>query len=117
MFNMDKIDSNLIPLLKGDIENDYNELQKNKKHILNLIKDLNKDIDKLDLKKKKKESINTIKEKFEELEKSMKKFSLGITTLQSYKNKESKKKNIKIKKKKYLNKKKKNKNKKKKIFK
>ena len=71
---MDKIDSNLIPLLKGDIENDYNELQKNKKHILNLIKDLNKDIDKLDLKKKKKESINTIKEKFEELEKSMKKF-------------------------------------------
>ncbi len=89
---MDKFDSNLIPLLKGEIENDYEELQKNKKQILNLIKDLNKDIDKIDLKKKKKESINTIKEKFEELEKSMKKFSLGISSFHSYKNKDPKKK-------------------------
>ena len=101
---MDKFDSNLIPLLKGEIENDYEELQKNKKQILNLIKDLNKDIDKIDLKKKKKESINTIKEKFEELEKSMKKFSLGISSFQSYKNKDPKK-NIsnKLNKKKYQN--------------
>ena len=45
---MDYFDSNLVPLLKGEIENDYQELQKNKKQILNLIKDLNKDIDKLD---------------------------------------------------------------------
>ena len=35
---MDKIDSNLIPLLKGEIDNDYQELQKNKKQIFNLIR-------------------------------------------------------------------------------
>ena len=36
---MDYFDSNLVPLLKGEIENDYQELQKNKKQILNIIKD------------------------------------------------------------------------------
>ena len=98
---MDYFDSNLVPLLKGEIENDYQELQKNKKQILNLIKDLNKDIDKLDLKKKKKESMNSIKDKFEELEKNMKKFSQGMTSIQSFTKKNIKPNKKIINKKKY----------------
>ena len=98
---MDYFDSNLVPLLKGEIENDYQELQKNKKQILNLIKDLNKDIDKIDLKKKKKESMNSIKDKFEELEKNMKKFSQGMTSIQSFTKKNIKPNKKIINKKKY----------------
>ncbi len=77
-------ESNIIPLLKEEIEGDYEDLIKNKNQILILIKDLNKEINELDLINKKEESIIIIKEKFEELEKHMKKFSHGITHIKSY---------------------------------
>jgi hypothetical protein len=77
-------ESNIIPLLKEEIEGDYEDLIKNKNQILTLIKDLNKEINEFDLINKKDESIIIMKEKFEELEKHMKKYSHGITHLKSY---------------------------------
>ena len=81
---MDNKDSNLTPLLKGEIEGDYQDLIKNKDKVLNLIDIINKDIETLDFKKKKKESISIIKEKFEDLEKNMKKYSQGLNYINSY---------------------------------
>ena len=74
---MEKSNSNLTPLLKGEIEGDYQDLIK-------LIENLNTDIETYDFKNKRHESISAIKEKFEDLEKNMKKFSQGVSYINSY---------------------------------
>ena len=90
-------DSNLIPLLKGEIEGDYQDLIKNKDKVLNLIYVINKDIESLDFKNKRNQSISSLKEKYEDLEKSMKKYSQGLNHINSYyeNNKNEKNKNYK----------------------
>ena len=81
---MEKSNSNLTPLLKGEIEGDYQDLIKNKNKVLKLIENLNTDIETYDFKNKRHESISAIKEKFEDLEKNMKKFSQGVSYINSY---------------------------------
>ncbi len=90
-------DSNLIPLLKGEIEGDYQDLIKNKDKVLNLINVINKDIETLDFKNKRNQSISLLKEKYEDLEKNMKKYSQGLNHINSYyeNNKNEKNKNYK----------------------
>ena len=90
-------DSNLIPLLKGEIEGDYQDLIKNKDKVLNLINIINKDIETLDFKNKRNQSISSLKEKYEDLEISMKKYSQGLNHINSYyeNNKNEKNKNYK----------------------
>ena len=81
---MEKSNSNLTPLLKGEIEGDYQDLIKNKNKVLKLIENLNTDIETYDFKNKRHESISAIKEKFEDLEKNMKKYSQGLNYINSY---------------------------------
>ena len=102
---MEKSNSNLTPLLKGEIEGDYQDLLKNKNKVLKLIENINSDIETFDFKNKRQESISAIKEKFDDLEKNMKKFSQGVSYINSYyKNN----KNQQLEKKKKYNEKKKN---------
>ena len=61
---MEKSNSNLTPLLKGEIEGDYQDLIKNKNKVLKLIENINSDIETFDFKNKRQESISAIKEKF-----------------------------------------------------
>ena len=81
---MEKSNSNLTPLLKGEIEGDYQDLLKNKNKVLKLIENINSDIETFDFKNKRQESISAIKEKFDDLEKNMKKFSQGVSYINSY---------------------------------
>ena len=81
---MEKSNSNLTPLLKGEIEGDYQDLIKNKNKVLKLIENINSDIETFDFKNKRQESISAIKEKFDDLEKNMKKFSQGVSYINSY---------------------------------
>ena len=81
---MEKSNSNLTPLLKGEIEGDYEDVIKNKNKVLNLIENLKADIETIDFQNKTKESISTLKGGFEELEKNMKKFSQGVSYLNTY---------------------------------
>ena len=81
---MEKSNSNLTPLLKGEIEGDYEDVIKNKNKVLNLIENLKADIETIDFQNKTKESISTLKGGFEELEKNMKKFSQGVSYINSY---------------------------------
>ena len=81
---MEKSNSNLTPLLKGEIEGDYEDVIKNKNKVLNLIENLKADIETIDFQNKTKESISTLKGGFEELEKNMKKFSQGVSYINTY---------------------------------
>lgn len=81
---MEKSNSNLTPLLEGEIEGDYEDVKKNKNKVLKLIENLNADIETIDFQNKRNESISTLKEKFEELEKNMKKFSQGVSYINTY---------------------------------
>ena len=81
---MEKSNSNLTPLLKGEIEGDYEDVIKNKNKVLNLIENLKADIETIDFQNKTKESISTLKGGFEELEKNMKKFFQGVSYINTY---------------------------------
>ena len=81
---MEKSNSNLTPLLKGEIEGDYEDVIKNKNKVLNLIENLKADIETIDFQNKTKESISTLKGGFEDLEKNMKKFSQGVSYINKY---------------------------------
>ena len=98
---MEKYNSNLTQLLKEEIEGDYEDVIKNKNKVLNLIENLKADIETIDFQNKTKESISTLKGGFEELEKNMKKFSQGMTSIQSFTKKNIKPNKKIINKKKY----------------